>query len=185
MKRLVILLSILTASLESVALGDVEGGRSPNGEFEVTNVDLDVVLDGDYHSHKPHFELHDKLGQTIVSELSLKDLTLTLDNPPGIHVFGAAWRVLWRADSRFVAIETYTSKFATETIVFFRDGETFKRVKTPYQPSDDERATDEGWAHTHCEPLRWKKNGDLVLDITEGYHTKSDGGITGYFAAIH
>ena len=83
----------------------------------------------------------------------------------------------FRIQSRFVAIAFSTSKFCVETIVLYRDGDTLRRVVLP--------AYDEDSGNTHRIPHQWRKNGDLVLDITEGYHTKSDGGISGYFATVH
>ena len=177
MPRIAILLSLLFLGTCRLAAGTVSGGRSPNGEFEVVEVGLDMNAGGNYPYRESHFEIHDRSGKTIVSELALEDLTFTLNGSPGIHVFGDARKVLWRSDSRYVAIETETSKFATETIIFFCDGGTFKRIKGP--------ECDEFDAHTKCAPLRWLKKGDLVLDITSGYHTKSDGGITGFYLTIH
>jgi len=186
MTRLAIIIGFLLVLAGRAALGQVPGGRSPNGEFDVVDVDLDMVAGGDYPYRERHFEIHDKSGKTLISELSLEDLTFTSDDSPGTHVFGGAWKAVWRADSCFVAIETYTSKFATKPIVFFRDGDEFRRIKMPeYEPFDEEHATFGTSDNTHREPLRWRKNGDLVLDITMGYHTKSDGGITGYFAIVH
>ncbi len=177
MRSIAILLSLLYLASGQIAAADLPGARSPNGKFEVVDVDINMNAGGNYPYREPHFEIHNESGKTIVSQLALEDLTFTLDDSPGIHVFGGAWKVLWRADSQLVAIETRTSKFATKTIVFFRDGDTFKRISVPEFEKFDER--------TRCEPLRWQKNGDLVLDVTMGYHTKSDGGITGYYLTIH
>jgi hypothetical protein len=73
-----------------------------------------------------------------------------------------------------------------QTIVFFRDCQVLKRVGIPvYEPFDAEHAEFGTMDNTHREPYRWLKNGDLVLDITMGYHTKSEPGSTGYFATLH
>jgi hypothetical protein len=81
----------------------VDGGRSPNGQFEVVNVWGPMNYDGN-HDRVPHFELRDRSGNTIISELSIEQLQ------PPFGFFGA-FQVLWRSDSRFVAIATETSKF--------------------------------------------------------------------------
>jgi hypothetical protein len=142
----------------------IEGGRSPDRQFEVINK---------HDGEGGYFVIRNNSVETIFSEKSLR------------NEFGfayAAWNVVWRSDSRFVAIAFSTTKFCVETIVFRRDGQKLTRVQIPeYDPPEAENNLDD---NTHRIPHRWLKNGDLVLDITTGYHTKSDGGITGYYATI-
>ena len=138
----------------------IQGGRSPDREIEVVNI---------HNGEGGYFVIRNSSGETIFSEKSLGD------EFGGLAHF--AWKVLWRPDSRLVAIAFGTSKFSVETVVFYYDGKALKRVELPvYDPES---------GNTHRVPHCWLKNGDLVLDITEGYHTKSDGGISGYFATVH
>jgi hypothetical protein len=188
MKRVFLLLTLCVSvrlSAAERAVETLEGGRSPNGQLEVVNVATFKASDNDYPNPERHFEIRTKSGGIVLSQLSLKDLT-DVNDSGAIFVFDGAWKVLWRADSRFVAISTRTSKFATHTVVFLCGDDTLKRVEIPeYEPFDWEHAEFGTSDNTHREPYRWLKNGDLVLDITMGYHTKSDGGITGYFATLH
>jgi hypothetical protein len=168
MRRTLLIIAFLLAQhLSGAAEYDelIEGGRAPDHRFEVINI---------HDGEGGYFVIRNKLAETMFSEKSLRD------------EFGfayAAWSVLWRADSRFVAIAFSTTKFCVEAIVFYRDGQKLARVPIPeYDPPDAENKLDN---NTHRVPHRWLKNGDLVLDITTGYHTKSDGGTTGYYATVH
>jgi hypothetical protein len=138
----------------------IEGGRAPDGQFVVMNI---------HNGEGGYFVIRNRSGETVFSETSLRD------------EFGglaySAWDALWRSDSRFVAIAFGTTKFSVETVLFYRDGQTLRRVTLPPFDPDSE--------YTHRRPHRWLKSGDLVLDITSGYHTKSDGGISGYYATVH
>src|SRR5437588_4118783 len=77
----------------------IEEGKSPDGQMEVVSV---PGADGS------HFEIRTSSGATVFSEESLKE------------EFGGrasfAETVLWRPDSRFVAIAFGTYKFAVETV---------------------------------------------------------------------
>lgn len=191
MKYVLLLVTLCASFSLSAAYGiveTIEGGRSPNAQLEVVNIVTPKTSDEDYPNPERHFEIRDKSGQTVISELSLKDLTDTNDSGK-IFAFADAGKVLWRPDSRMVAISTRTSKFATLTVVFACEGNSVKRVEIPeyepfvFDPKDPEMFGSSDT--THREPYRWRKNGDLILDITMGYHTKSDGGITGYYATVH
>jgi hypothetical protein len=145
---------------DDMLMEEVEGaGRSPDRQMEVVNI---------HDGNGGYFVIHDSSGAIIFSEKSFSD---------EFPYARFAWKALWSPDSRFVAIAFGTSKFSVETIVFHRDGKTLNRVLLlPYDEDSD---------NTRRIPHQWRKNGDLVLDITEGYHTKSDGGISGYFATVH
>lgn len=137
----------------------IEKGHSPDRQFDVVNI---------HNGEGGYFVIRNSAGETVFSEKSL---------PVTFAFANAASEVLWRADSRFVAISFSPSKFSDETVVFYRDGQTLRQVELPdYEPESE---------NTHRHPHRWLKNGDLVLDVTSGYHTKSDGGISGYFATVH
>ena len=163
----------------------LEGGRSPDGQFEVVNVSLHRTNNTGYRYQETYFEIREKSGQVIASEYSIKDLVFTTDDSSGDHVYDGADKVLWRSDSRFVAISTRTSKFAVHTEVFYKDGLTFKQVEMPDYSELDLKADPQAYDNTHVEPHRWRKNGDLVLDINFGYHTKYDGSIFEYFSTVH
>lgn len=160
---LVLLLALANASrgaADDMLMEEVEGaGRSPDRQMEVVNI---------HDGNGGYFVIRNSSGATIFSEKSLSD---------EFPYAEFAWKALWSPNSHFVAIAFGTSKFCVETIVLYRDGDTLRRVTLP--------AYDEDSGNTHRIPHRWRKNGDLVLDITEGYHTKSDGGISGYFATVH
>jgi hypothetical protein len=162
----------------------VDGNRSPDGQFEVVNVTKPLINDAGNHYRGTHFEIRAKSGQVIASEYAIKDPAFTSDHPPGDDVNDGAEKVLWRPDGRFVAISIQTSKFAIHTIVFFKDGEAFKQVQIP-DYGDVDLKDPEAYDNTHVEPYHWRKNGDLVLDINFGYHTKYDGSIFEYFATVH
>ena len=167
MKRALLITALLLAPhLSRAAEYDepIEGGRSPNRQIEVINI---------HNGEGGYFVIRNKSGETIFSEKSLRK---------EFDFAHSAWAVLWRADSRFVAIAFGTTKFCVETVVFYLDGQNLVRVPIPeYDPPDAENNLDN---NTHRVPHRWLKNGDLVMDITTGYHTKSDGGITGYYVTI-
>ena len=183
---LILLVACCRLDAADSGLDTIDGGKSPSGQFEVINVWRSSKLNSGFPITLRHFEIRNKSGEILVSELSLQDLLRSYNDSSDIHVFGDAHKVLWRSDSRFVAISTRTSKFATQTILLYFDGKTFSRVAIPeYEPFDEEHASFGSSDNTYREPYRWRKNGDLILDITMGYHTKSDGGITGYFATIH
>lgn len=162
MRTLIILAFCVAATLAKADSRDglYEGGRSPDGQLEVWGI---------HDGNGGHFVVRDSSGKTIFSEESLRD------EFGGVAL--SACKVLWRSDSHLVAIAFNTTKFSVELAVFYHDGETFQRVAVPEYDPDS--------VHTHRVPHRWLKNGDLVLDITEGYHTKFDGGISGYFATVH
>jgi hypothetical protein len=166
MRRFLLLIAFsLAANLGRAAeYGEppIEGGKSPDGRIEVVNI---------HDGNGGYFEIRTGSGATLFSEKSLR------------KEFGGraefAENVLWRKDSRLVAIAFGTYKFAVETVVFLCEGDKLTRVSIPqYHPSNAEIDT------IHCVPHHWNKSGDLVLDVTGGYHTKSDGGITGFFATL-
>jgi len=168
-----ILLAVARSSAAAANVEAIEDGRSPNGQFEVVNV-LVVKMDGTVPYNERHFEIRIKSGHTIISQSR--------------EVFGAegATKVMWRPDSRFVAIAVKTSKFAIQTKVFFREGHTLKKMEIPeYEPFDEDHASFGSSDSTFREPYRWLKNGDLVLDITLGHHTKSEPPSLGYYATVH
>jgi hypothetical protein len=152
----------------------IEGGASPNGMFEVINVLLTATDATGFSYNDWHFEIRSKGGETLVSELSLPELIAWTDSNK--HAFGGGETVLWRPNSRWVAISTRTSKFSVETIVFHWDGHQFQRVPMPQYEADTD--------NTFRMPYRWLKNGDLVLDLTLDHHTKSEPGGREYFATV-
>jgi len=145
----------------------IEGGTSPNGMFEVVNI---------YPKNEGqwHFEIRSKSGDTLISEMALDDLVMTDES--GKYLFWPASTVLWRPNSRWVAISTRRSKFDMLTIVFRWDGHKFQRVPIPDYEGDTE--------NTFRTPDHWLKNGGLVLDITLDHHTKSEPGGREYYATI-
>jgi len=166
-KRILFLVFFLTIKSLSATEYDepIEGGLSPDRQMEVVNI---------HNGEGGYFVIRNKAGETIFSEKSL---------PAEFDFAHAARDVLWSPDSRFVAIAFGTTKFCVETIVFYREGQQLTRISIPeYDPPSVENNQDD---NTHRTPIRWLKNGDLVLDITTGYHTLSDGGITGYHATVH
>jgi hypothetical protein len=180
--RLVLLSFIFccVSNVLAIAASDAEpidGGPSPNGQYQVVKV-WGPMNDGGNQDIVPHFELRNKSGKTLISELSIAQL-----QPP--FGFLGAFQVLWRSDSRFVAIATETSKYTIHTLVFFKTGQTFKRIDIPDYDDDDEGnwRSEDG---VHQLPYAWRKNGDLVLDITYGY-TKiaTEDEISEYFATVH
>src|SRR5690242_8238524 len=117
-RALLITILLLAQHLSRAAEYDEPvGGRSPDGQFEVINI---------HDGEGGYFVIRNKSGETIFCEKSLRD------------EFGfayAAWNVLWRGDSRFVAIAFSTTKFCVETIVFHRDDQKLTRVPIPeYDP---------------------------------------------------
>ena len=140
------------------------GGCSPDHQIEVVNI---------HNGEGGYFEIRDASGKSIFSDKSLDGEFFCPD---------FAWDVLWRSDSKFVAIAFGTTKFSVETVVFRRDGKNLVRVPIPEYDKPDANLDVEDTSHR--EPHQWLKNGNLVLDVTTGYHTKSDGGISGYLAAI-
>jgi hypothetical protein len=119
--------------------------------------------------------LRNKSGNTLISELSIAQL-----QPP--FGFLGAFQVLWRPDSRFVAIAVETSKFTIHTLVFFRRDQTFERVEIPGYNDADWRSE----VGVHQLPYAWRKNGDLVLDITSGYtKVAKEDEISECFATVH
>jgi hypothetical protein len=188
MKAFLLLLIVCMGVRSSAANPDIErieGGRSPNGQFDVVNVTTHKTSDGNYPNPERHFEVRTKSGETVLSQLSFKDLISRNSSEDAKYTFAGASKVLWRADSHFVAISTQTSKLAIQTVVFDHNHKGLRRVEIPeYEAFDWEHASFGSSDNTHREPYRWLFNGDLVLDITMGYHTKSDGGITGYHATL-
>ena len=147
----------------------IENGRSPDGMMEVVNINAG---DGRF------IIINDK-GETLFSGESIQDKYIN-------NIAFPVWKVLWRHDSKFVAIAFSTSKFAEETVVLRRDGNALQQVELPaFNPFDWEHAKVGSSDNTHRVPYAWHKNGDLIIDITSGYHTKSDGGLSGYFIAVH
>jgi len=166
MKRALLLIMLLAARSLSAAEYDepIEGGRSPDRQMEVVNI---------HNGEGGYFVIRNQRGETVFSEKSLRE---------EFEFAHFAWDVLWHPDSGLVAISFGTTKFCVETVVFYRDGQQLTRVPIPdYDRPNVENNLDD---NTHRRPHRWRKNGDLVLDITTGYHTKSDGGITGYYAIV-
>jgi hypothetical protein len=155
----------------------VDGGRSPNGQFEVVKV-WEPMNYGGNQDLVPHFELRNNSGNTLISELSIAQL-----QPP--FGFLGAFQVLWRSDSRFVAIATETAKYTIHTLVFFKTGQTFKRIDIPDYDDDDEGnwRSEDG---VHQLPYAWHKNGDLILDITYGYtKVATEDETSEYFETVH
>jgi hypothetical protein len=177
--RLVLLAFIFCRASNVVAIAasdteTVDGGRSPNGQFEVVRV-WGPMNYGGSHDLVPHFELRNKSGNRLISELSSAQL-----QPP--FGFLGAFQVLWRPDSRFVAIAVETSKFTIHTLVFSRRGQTFERVEIPDYDDADWRSE----VGVHELPYAWQKNGDLVLDITYGYTKMAkEDEISEYFATVY
>jgi len=115
------------------------------------------------------FEVRSQAGELIFSEKAVSARYVVA--PKG------AQQVLWSPDSQWLAIAFGTTKFSVETIVLHRKGTALELVDLPAYDADSE--------NTHRVPQEWNKNGDLVLAISTGYHTKSDGGIDQYLATIH
>ncbi len=175
---LILVAGLLIYSAAGDEIERVEGGKSPNKQFEVVNIHS--VKNGDDGSpyDERHFAIRKKSGELFTPEVSL--------NVPMYHRGYEAQKVLWRGDSRFVAISIQPTKFATHTVVMFYDGKTFRQIEIPeYERFDWEHAIFGSEDSTHREPCRWLRNGDLLLDITMGYHTKSEGPAPGYFATLH
>lgn len=152
----------------------IDGGRSPNRQFEVVKV-WGPMNDGGNRDLVPHFELQDNSGNTLISELSIPQL----QSPFG---FLGAFKVLWRPDSRFVAIAVETSKFTIHTLVFSKTGRTFDRVEIPGYNEADWRSE----VGVHQLPYAWRKNGDLILDITYDYtKVTEEDKVSEEFSTIH
>ena len=138
----------------------VDQGKSPDGQLEVVNI---------HDGNGGYFEIRSESSSVLFSEKSLNDKYPV--TPTG------AWKALWSADSQWLAIAFGTTKFSVETIILHRKGATLEPVDIPEYDGDSE--------NTHRVPQKWRKNGDLVLAISTGYHTKSDGGIDQYLATVH
>ena len=149
---------MVTAIAENVE--PVDQGKSSDGKMQVGN-----VQDG----NGGYFEIRTASGSVLFSEKSLNDRYPV--TPSG------AWQALWSADSQWVAIAFGTTKFSVETIVLHRNGTTLEPVDIPKYDAESE--------NTHRVPQKWRKNGDLVLAVSTGYHTKSDGETDQYLATIH
>ena len=171
MKRLLLFVAVAAMAHSSRAADydePIEGGRSPNGKIVVMNI---------HNGEGGYFVIRNDKDDIIFSEKSLDGEFIS----PKF-----AWTALWRPDSRFVAIGFQTTKFATETVVFRITGSALQRVFIPlFDPFDWNHAEFGSSDNTHRMPSKWLKNGNLIMDITTGYHTKSDGGISGYYATIH
>ncbi len=170
MNRILLLIAFcLTAHLSRAAEyveSPVETGKSPDGQMDVVNI---------HDGEGGYFVIRNNSNSTIFSEKSLND-----EFGDQIVVRpSAAQTVLWRPDSRFVAIAFPTYTFAVETVVFFREDGTLRRIAIP-EYSRPHVEVD----RTHCEPYRWLKNGDLVLKITTGYSRLGEGTLTQYFATV-
>jgi hypothetical protein len=138
----------------------VDQGNSPDGQLQVVNI---------HDGNGGFFEVRTSSGSVLFSEKSLNgQYAIT---PRG------AWQALWSANSQWVAIAFGTTKFSVETAVLHRNGAALELVAIPHYDSESE--------NTHRVPDEWRKNGDLVLAISTGYHTKSDGGIDQYLATLH
>jgi len=172
MKHIVLIIALLAAShLSRAAEYDepIDGGGSPDGKMVVVNI---------HNGDGGYFVIRDSSGATLFSVQSIRGEYIN-------NLAYAADKVLWRPDSQFVAVAFKTTKFAAETVVFRRTGNTLQRVNLPaIDPFDWEHADFGSSDNTHRMPYQWRKNGDLVMDITTGYHTKSEAGITGYFLTI-
>lgn len=153
-----ILLGMMSVVAEE--LDPLDGGKSPDGKLEVVNV---------HDGNGGYFEVRTAAGSVLFSEKTLNDRYAVTPR--------AAWQVLWGADSQWVAIAFGTTKFSVETIVLHRNGAALEPVDIPEYDADSE--------NTHRVPQKWRKNGDLVMAISTGYHTKSDGGIDQYLATVH
>jgi hypothetical protein len=178
-RALLIFLLITAQSLTNATEIDVpiNGGRSPDRQLEVVNIN---------DSEGGYFVIRSSSRETIFSGKSLRD---------EFQFAWIAWDVLWRSDSRFVAISFHTTQVCVETVIFEHIGATLRRVKFPWFMWDGKtqnRSPYEGLAdnetligNTHRRPTRWLKNGDLVMDITTGYLRKSsEAQIKGYFATV-
>jgi hypothetical protein len=138
----------------------VDQGKSPDGQMQVINL---------HDGNGGYFEVLTSAASLLFSEKSLNGRYPV--TPKG------AWQALWSVDSQWVAIAFGTTKFSVETVVLHRRGKALELVEIPTYDSESE--------NTHRVPQEWLKNGDLVLAISTGYHTKSDGGIDQYLATIH
>ena len=137
----------------------LERGKSPDGQLQVVNI---------RNGAGGYFEVRTSMGEVLFSE---KTLTDHYPVPPK-----GAQQVLWSANSQWVAIAFGTTKFSVETIVLHRNGSTLELVGLPIYDQDSD--------NTHRIPQEWRKNGDLVLAVSSGYHTKSDGEIDQYLATV-
>lgn len=138
----------------------VDQGKSSDGQMQVVN-----VQDG----NGGYFEIRTASGCVLFSEKSLNDRYPVTPS--------RAWHALWSTDSQWVAIAFGTTKFSVETIVLHRNGTALEPVDIPKYDAESES--------THRVPKKWRKNGDLVLAVSTGYHTKADGKIDQYLATIH
>ncbi len=173
MNRVVIIVLLLAwCHLSRAAEYDdpIDGGRSPDGQMVVVNI---------HNGEGGYFVIRDASGTNLFSEQSIQDEQTA-------KLALAACAVLWRSDSQYEAVAFNTTKFAVETVVLRRVGTTLQRVSMPaIDPFDWEHAEFGTSDNTHRMPYKWRKNGDLVMDVTTGYHTKAEPGITGYYMTIH
>ena len=171
-KVLLILFALMTLGVRMHAeeMAVEPPAKSPNDRYVVVN-----VLTKDISDDRKHFEIQSVSGEILASELDQKDLAQNQGD--GLFFFEAAEDVLWRPDSKMVAITTRTSKFNCQTLVFSWDGTSFRRVELPAYEADTD--------NTFRQPQHWEKNDDLVLDISLGHHTKAEPPDLGYNVKIH
>jgi hypothetical protein len=83
------------------------------------------------------------------------------------------WSVLWAPDSKRFALSYSTmQKRTSEVCVYFRDGESFRKIELPKMPDSEipDRLTrgkhlDHIVSMDYEDAIAWKKDGSLVVDI--------------------